>query len=141
MIRAARESRRPLAASWARRHSARLCAPIPGGLERLQGGHGLLDGLEGQARLEGHVGRRDRQEAAVVEAAHQVLHRLDRLRREVRHLGLAHQVLLERGLGRHRVEEMLAPLGVRGGVGLGAAGVRHVVAPVVVDLAEDLELL
>ena len=110
-------------------------------VEGLQGGHRLLDGFQGQACLERHVGRRDRKEAAVIQAAHEMLHRGHRLWGKVGHLGLPHQVLLEGGLRRDRVEEVLAALGIGRRVGLGPPGVRHVVAPVVVDLPEDLELL
>jgi hypothetical protein len=48
-------------------------APDAGGIKGLQDGEGLLHGLEGQLGLQRGIGRRLGQEAAVIEAADQVL--------------------------------------------------------------------
>lgn len=112
-----------------------------GGIEGLQQFQGRQDGVVGQAGRQRDVGRRLGQVAAVVEIAHQLAQRLEHRGRQVVERHLLHQVLLQRGLGGERVKEMLALLGVLRREGLRAAGVGHVVAPVLVELAEDLEFL
>ena len=53
---------------------------------------------------------------------------------------LTHQMLLERFLRRDRIEKELALLFVLLGAGAVAAGLRHVIAPFVVELCQLLEL-
>src|SRR5205085_9139913 len=53
---------------------------------------------------------------------------------------LTHQMLLQSFLGRDRVEEELALLFVVLGSGAVAAGLRHVIAPFVIQLGELIEL-
>lgn len=109
--------------------------------ERAQDLERGLDGFERNAGLEGDVGRGLREKAAVIQTAHEVPHGLDLLRRQVAHVRLLHQVLLQRGLAHERIEEMLPAFRVLGGVGLRAADAGHVIAPVLIEFAEDLEFL
>src|SRR4051794_42365 len=62
-------------------------------------------------------------------------------RGKIGELGLPHQVLLQRCFADKRIEEVLAFLGILGGVGLGAADAGHVIAPVFVEFAENFEFL
>ncbi len=112
-----------------------------GGLEGLEEGGGLLRGVEGKAGLEGGLGGRLGEEAAFVEAADEVAEGGLHVLGGVDELGLAEQMLLEGGFGDEGVEEVLAALGVLGGVGLGAGALGEIVAPVVAELGEHVELL
>jgi hypothetical protein len=109
-------------------------------VEGPQDRHGRLHRAEGQPRLQRHVGRRLGEEAGVIEAADEMPHRLHLRRREVRQFRLPQQVLLERALAHEGVEHVLAPFRVLGGRRLGTADTCHMIAPVLVELAQDLEL-
>ena len=100
-----------------------------------------MHGLQSEARLECDIGGRLGQKTTVVETADKMLHRLQGCRREIRHFRLLHEMLLQRGLADEGVKKVLPLLGIFRGVGLSAAGAGHVVAPVFVELAQDLEFL
>ena len=78
---------------------------------------------------------------AIVEGPDEEVDGFAGLGREVGHLGLSQQVFLQGSLADQGVEHALPALGILRGVRLCPAGLAQVVAPVVIDFAENLELL
>ena len=57
------------------------------------------------------------------------------------HFGLLHEMLLQGGFRRQGVEKMLPAFFIFSGALPHTAGVRHVIAPVLADFFEHLEIL